>query len=149
MNGSPGECFARMERERIGLDQLKRGHRSQLAAQIVREARVELHRKHRRARGEQAAGQDTKAGTNLDHPITAAQIRSGHDRIEDGGIGEEVLRERLPRSEVLGGHQAAQLARGRRLQPIPGERVGHGVGSQESARFGIASSDASARSPAA
>ena len=49
-----------------------------------------------------------------------------HDRIECLGIGEEVLAERLARSEPLGGQQAPQLSR--RSRPVGAEHrraVGH------------------------
>ena len=137
-----------MDAERIGLDQLEAIHAVQLPAQVLRQARVQLDGHDRCARGKQPASEDAEAGADLDHVVAGLELRGVDDGIQRLRIGQEVLRQALPGSEPFGSHEPPKLARGGWREPFGCERVAHAA-SQGSARFGIASSAASARSPAA
>src|SRR5439155_4713677 len=99
--------------------------------------------------GQQAPREHPQAWSDLDHPITRRKLGRLHDGVERGGIGQEVLAQRSARAQPLRGEQAPQLAGRRRRQALGSQRrIPAHRSSQGRARFGIASSDGPARSPA-
>ena len=118
-----------------------------------RERVVELDRRHRRARGEQAAGQDAESRADLEDPPSRRRRGVGEDRVEDVDVGEEVLRQavagwrpaswsvrrtvsasrrggrttvggRPPVGPVIAGRAAATASRRGRARPAPRPRSG-------------------------
>jgi hypothetical protein len=65
-------------------------------AEERRQTTVELDRGDLGAGVEEASGQETEAGADLEDPPAWPRFRLGQDRVEDVGIGEKVLRQGVP-----------------------------------------------------
>ena len=144
---------ARVEAERIGLDERERRHPGELAAQPRGQPGVELDRGHRGSGRQQPAREHAEARPDLDDPVAGADLGGGHDLVEGDRVGQEVLAQALLRPQPLGTEQSPQLPRRWRNEMLRRQRAirirSHGAASHGKARFGIASREGSARSPAA
>ena len=77
--------------ERVAFDQAEGLDPLELVAQERREATVELDRGHFRPRSEKRAGQQAESRADLEDPPARSGVRFGKDRVEDVGVGQEVL----------------------------------------------------------
>ena len=129
--------------ERIALDQPQRLDALEPLAQEGRQAAIELDRGHLGAGRQQPAGEQAEPRADLEDPPARRRIRLGEDRVEDVGIGQEVLRQGVACAEP----GRAERERG----PSPGRRGPTAAAAHRAASGsdGRASRSSPARSPAA
>ena len=149
LNGRPGKHLAGWIESASASISSKPSTPSELAAQVLGQPRVELDGDDRGARGQQAACQHSEPRPDLDDVVARFQLggrrrsrRAPPDRSGSSATGS--CRGRSPSAPI----RRRSWPGRRRNQALGSERVASRRPSHGSARFGIASRAASARSPA-